>query len=88
MADYITDIIARYEADFYKVKQYGLTLQFVKKQTFEVCLAAVKKNGLTLQVVNEQTPELCLAAVKQYGWALKLVKDIELKEKIRLELKL
>ena len=38
MADYITDIIARYEADLQKVKQDGYALQFVKEQTPEICL--------------------------------------------------
>jgi hypothetical protein len=42
MADYITDIIRRYEADLYKVKRYGYDLQYVEEQTPELCLAAVQ----------------------------------------------
>lgn len=47
------------------VKQDGLRLEFVDKQTPEICLAAVKQKGLALRYVKEQTPEICLAAVRQ-----------------------
>ena len=53
MADYITDIIARYEADLQKVKLNGLSLEYVKEQTYELCLAAVQQNGGALQHVKD-----------------------------------
>ena len=42
-------------------------LEYVDRQTPEICLAAVKKHGYVLEYVKEQTPELCLEAIKQYG---------------------
>lgn len=58
------------------VRQNGLALQFVKKQTPEICLAAVQQNGLALEFVKEQTSEICLASVKQnYGESLYFVKE-------------
>jgi hypothetical protein len=75
MADYITNIIVRYEADLQRAKQYGCFLQLVKEQTPEICLASVQNKGLTLQYVKEQTPEICLAAVQQNGMALQYVKE-------------
>jgi hypothetical protein len=49
-------------------------LQFVKKQTPKICLAAVRQDGLALQFVKDQTPEICLAAVRQDEDALQYVK--------------
>ncbi len=63
-------------------------LQFVKKQTPELCLAAVQQYGRALGYVKEQTYELCLEAVKHYGYALQFVKDEQLKAQIKLELQL
>ena len=37
------------------VKQNGLSLEFVKEQTPEICLESVKQNGLYLKFVKEQT---------------------------------
>ena len=65
MADYITDIIDRYETNLREVKQYGRwNLRFIQEQTPEVCLAAVQQSGWALQFVKVQTPELCLVAIK------------------------
>jgi hypothetical protein len=76
MADYITDIIERYEIDLQKVKQkYVWTLQYVKEQTPELCLVAVNQAGLVLKYVREQTPEICLAAVQESGLALYYVRE-------------
>ena len=50
--------MTQYEKDLKAVKQNGYSLQFVKKQTPEICLAAVKQNGYSLQFVKNQTPEL------------------------------
>jgi hypothetical protein len=52
----------------------GNSLQFIKKQTFEMCKAAVINYGLALKYVRKQTPELCLIAVRNMGDALKYVK--------------
>lgn len=51
----------------------ALELEYVKKQTPEICLIAVKKNGLALQFVENQTSEICLMAVKENGLALQFV---------------
>ena len=56
------------------VKSYGLSLEYVKDQTPEICLAAVQQNGWALQYVKKQTPEICLAAVRKEPEVLKLVK--------------
>jgi hypothetical protein len=66
MADYITDIIDRYEAELQKVQRDGYAFRFVKEQTYELCLAAGKQNV----------------------YALQFIKDLQIKEKIRLELNL
>jgi hypothetical protein len=74
---YITTIIHKYEADLQKVKKYGYALQFIKEQTYELCLEAVKTSGCAcaLKYVKEQTPEICLASVKNSGCALEYVKE-------------
>lgn len=48
-----------------KVRQDGLELKFVMKQTPEICMTAVKQNGLALKYVEKQTPEIWLAAVRK-----------------------
>ena len=53
----------------------GCPLQYVKEQTYELCLEAVKKNGFALQYVKEQTYELCLEAVKNNGYTSEYIKD-------------
>jgi hypothetical protein len=45
------------------VRQNGLVLDRIRKQTPEICLAAVQQNGEALRFVREQTEELCLAAI-------------------------
>ena len=55
------------------VKQNGLALKYVKKQTNELCLEAVKQNGCALQYVKIQTSEICLEAVKQNINSLKYI---------------
>ena len=47
------------------MKQSGLALQFVKKQTVEICLEAVKQNVWSLKYIKEQTPKICLELVKE-----------------------
>jgi hypothetical protein len=49
-------------------------LQYIEKQTREMCLIAVKKEGTSLRWVKEQTNDVCLEAVKQDGKALEFVK--------------
>jgi len=69
-----SDIISYTEEEaIRKVKENGYLLQYVRKQTPEICMAAVKENGYLLQYVREQTPEICMAAVKQNGVALHYV---------------
>lgn len=57
------------------MKNDGLALQYIQKQTPEMCMAALKQNGLALQFVEKQTPEICLEAVRQNGLALQFVKE-------------
>ena len=61
--------------DLLMVQKNGLALEYVKKQTEEICLAAVKKTGYVLEYVIEQTEEICLAAIKHTKFALKWVKE-------------
>jgi hypothetical protein len=50
-----------------------LALQYVRKQTPEVCYRAIKQNGLALQYVDNQTQEICLAAIEQDEKAFKYI---------------
>lgn len=59
--------------DFAAVRISGLELQYIKHQTFDLCMVAVTQNGCALQFVNNQTEELCLIAVKQNKYAIKYV---------------
>lgn len=54
-------------------------LQYIKKQTYEICLKAVNRNGLTLEYVKDQTLKICMEAIKQNNHALCYVKDYELR---------
>tara|TARA_R110000737_G_C14388839_1_gene451919 strand:+ start:327 stop:728 length:402 start_codon:yes stop_codon:yes gene_type:complete len=67
--------IISYEGDeaLKRVKQDGHVLEYIHKQTPEICLAAVRENGHALQYVYKQTLAICLAAVKQWGHALRYV---------------
>ncbi len=71
--------MTQYEKDLRLVKHDGFALEYIKKQTPELCLAAVKESGNALQFVKKQTQKVCLAAVQQNGWALKYVKKQTLK---------
>lgn len=48
-------------------------LEYIKKQTVDICIQAVKINGLNLRYVKGQTDEICMVAVKQNGMALQYV---------------
>ena len=56
------------------VQEYGLALQYVKKQSPEICMAAVQEHAIALLAVEEQTPEICMVAVMKNGLALQWVK--------------
>lgn len=62
--------------NFKAVKKNGIILQYIKKQTPQLCLEAVKSNGLALEYVEEQTPEICLEALAQTGRAITYVKQV------------
>jgi hypothetical protein len=64
----------------------GRTIDHVKEQTPEMCLAAVKQDGHALEYVREQTPEICMAAIKQNSNALQYVKDERLRKELRKEI--
>lgn len=55
------------------VKINGFIIQYVPKQTEELCVAAVKYNGCVLKYISTQTDKICLAAVKVDGHALQYV---------------
>ena len=58
------------------VQQNGHALQYVKNQTYDICITAVQQNGIALEYVKNQTDNICMAAVQQDGYALKYVKNI------------
>ena len=41
----------------------GLSLEFVKKQTDEICMAAIYNNWKALQYVKNQTDKICFFAI-------------------------
>ena len=43
----------------------GLLIEYVKRQTEELCLVAVKQNGLALQFIHDPSISVCLAAIIQ-----------------------
>ena len=47
-----------------------MALQFVRKQTDEICREAVRQNGMALQFVKEQTVNICKEAVRNIGLAI------------------
>ena len=53
------------------VKQNGHALEYVKKQTPEICMEAFKNDCSALEFVKEQTPEICMEAVIRNGLTLK-----------------
>jgi hypothetical protein len=63
------------ETDLAAVKKDGHNLEYVKKQTPEICLEAVKQDGFTLKYVKDQTSEICLEAVKKHECVHRNVKE-------------
>jgi hypothetical protein len=57
------------------VEGNGDALQYVQKQTDEICLKAVERNGYALRYVQKQTDEICLKAVERNGDALQYVEE-------------
>jgi hypothetical protein len=53
-----------------------MSLEYVKKQTEEICKLAVQKDGYLLRFVKPKlmTEEICKLAVQQNSEALKFVK--------------
>ena len=50
-------------------------LQYVKKQTEELCMLAVQQNSDALFFVRELTPKLCEMAVQKNRFTLHYVKE-------------
>ncbi len=46
------------------VRQNGMALQYVNKQTDKICIEAVKQDGRSLQFVNNKTEEICINAIR------------------------
>jgi hypothetical protein len=63
-------------------------LQYVRKQTEELCLIAIKKDPKCLMYVRKQTLDLCLAAIKIKPEAAKYIKYEDLPEEDAEYLKL
>lgn len=69
------------------VKQYASHLKYVKDQTEELCLAAIETSVFALKYIENQTEELCLAAArKNLPIALDLIRDVDLREKIKKQM--
>jgi hypothetical protein len=49
----------------------GLSLEFVKKQTEDVCIAAIKNNWKALRFVKNQTNNICFLALDITPFSLK-----------------
>ena len=64
-----------YEQVCEKLKENGLLLLYVHKQTEELCKLAVRQNSFALRSVRHQTPEICTLAVKETGSALQHVRN-------------
>ena len=79
MEDYITDIIYNYENDLQKVKKDGYAIQFVKYQTYEMCVKAIEQYPYSYQFIHNMTEDLWRLAVKKDGKMLHMIEDINLK---------
>jgi len=86
MEDYITDIIYNYENDLQKVKKDGYAIQFVKYQTYEMCVKAIEQYPYSYQFIHNMTEDLWRLAVKKDGKMLHMIEDINLKLKITREI--
>ena len=53
----------------------GLSLEFVKKQSEEICIAAVNSNWKALQYVKNQTNKICALAININPNALQFVRN-------------
>ena len=65
--------------DMEMVMRDGLNLEFVEKQTEEICLAAVKRNPFSLRYVKNQTKDVCLEAVRQSEVVIDYIRNWELR---------
>ena len=86
MEDYITDIIYNYENDLQKVKKDGYAIQFVKYQTYEMCVKAIEQYPYSYQFIHNMTEDLWRLAVKKDGKMLHMIEDINLKLKLTREI--
>ena len=57
------------------VQHNGMTLQYVRNQTEELCKLAVQQIGHALQYVQNQTDEICIMAIQQDVSALIYVQN-------------
>lgn len=65
--------------DMEMVMRDGLNLEFVKKQTEEICLTAVKQDSSALELVKNQTKDVCLEAVRQNKTVMDYIRNWELR---------
>lgn len=57
------------------VQKNAAALEYIERQTPEMCIAAVEQDPMSLYYVKNKTPEIALAAVKKNGFALYYVED-------------
>ncbi|HGS9031482.1 TPA: hypothetical protein ACMU0H_002680 [Clostridioides difficile] len=65
------------------IKKFPWDLEFIEKQSYEMCIEAVRQDGLLLEDVKwdelnltkEQTYNLYLLSVRENGLALKYIKE-------------
>ena len=67
------------------VQQNIIALQYVKKQTPDMCLIAVQQNGYALQFIKKEfeTFEICLEAIRQNPKAEEYIKNELIKEQVK-----
>ena len=70
---YVKEELLTEELCMLAVRQNGLVLEFVKKQTSKICKLAVRQDAYALQYVINQNEKVCEIAVRQEGDALEYV---------------
>lgn len=72
--------------DLNSVRENGLNLQYIKRQTNYICLEAIENNWEALQFVKNQTLDICIKAYKINKKALYYISDHKLRYRLFEEL--
>jgi len=67
------------------VQTNGLALQYVKNPTKYICIEAVRQHGFALQYVKNPTKYICMEAMKQNYSSYKCIKNIEIRDILRIQ---